>query len=115
MKGKIQKGRKIGNTMGVGRDRHVRVTLRSMEDKVRILKNRGLLKGTHIYLHEDLTLAQQEERRREWEEVRLAREVGKWAWLKNGKAQVTDRLKHKKYGFGAPCEYLNMVSWNCRG
>ena len=55
----------------------MRITLRNMVDKSRILKNRGLLKGTRIYLDEDLTFAQQEERRKEWEKVKYAREAVK--------------------------------------
>ena len=46
-----------------------------------ILKNRGLLKGTHIYLDDDLTPEQQDERRKEWEKVKSTRDAGKWAWL----------------------------------
>ena len=67
--GGIQQANMIGKIMELGRDRHVRVTLRSMEEKARILKNRGLRKGTRIYLDEDLTLAQQEGRK-EWEKVK---------------------------------------------
>ena len=48
----------------------MRVTLRNMEDKMAILKNRGLLRGTHIYLEDDLTFEQQEERRNEQEKVK---------------------------------------------
>lgn len=82
--------------MGVGRNIHVRVTLWSIEDKSKIQRNRGLLKGTHIYLDEYLTLTQQEEKRKEWEKVKSTSEVGKWTWLKNRKSQVTDRLTNKK-------------------
>lgn len=96
MDGGIQHANKIGKNVGVGRNRHVRVTLRSIEDKSKILRNRGLLKGTCIYLDQDLTFTQQEEKRKEWEKIKSTRERGNWAWLKNGKAQVTDRLTNKK-------------------
>lgn len=39
----------------------MRVTLRNLEDKIMILKKGGMLRGTYIYLDEDLTFAQQEE------------------------------------------------------
>ena len=59
-----------------------------------ILRNRGLLRGTNIYLDEDLT--QQEQQRKEWERVKAARSKGKCAWLVNGKAQIGDRFSNKK-------------------
>ena len=68
-----------------GKDRHVRVTMRSTGDKNNIFSKRKFLRGTHIYLDDDLTLTQQEERRKEWENVKTTRENGKWAWLQNGK------------------------------
>lgn len=94
--GGIQHENMIGKIMGSGRDIHVIVTLRSMEDKYRILRNRDFFKDTSIYLNKDLTFTQQEQRRKEWEKVKSTREVGKWAWLKNRKGQVIDRVAHKK-------------------
>jgi hypothetical protein len=61
-----------------GRDRHVRVILRNIEDKNMILRNKVFLRGTCIYLDEELTLAHQAQKRKEWEKVKT--------WLKNGKA-----------------------------
>ena len=69
----------------------MRVSLTNM-----ILRNRGLLRGTHIYLDEDLNFAQQEQQRKEWERVKVARSKGKWAWMVNGKAQIGDRFSNKK-------------------
>jgi len=79
-----------------GIDRHVRVILRSIEDKNMILRNRGLIRGTHIYLDEDLTLAQQDQQRKEWDKLKSTRNKGKWAWLKNEKAQISDQFPNKK-------------------
>lgn len=92
----IQQGNRIGRNTKNGKDRHVRVTLKSIEDKMDILKNIGLLQGAHIYLDDELTPKQQDERRKEWEKVKSERDVGKWAWLKNGKVQVSERLTNQK-------------------
>jgi hypothetical protein len=62
--GCIHQASEIGHKIEGGRDRHVRDILRNIEDKNMILRNRGLLRGTHIYLDEDLTLAQQEQQRK---------------------------------------------------
>ena len=87
---------KNGHKIEGGRDRHVRVILRNIEDKNMILRNRGLLRGTHIYLDEDLNFSQQEQQRKEWEKMKTTRNEGKWAWLKNEKAQISDRFSNKK-------------------
>ena len=74
----------------------MRVSLRNIDDKNMILINRGLLRGTRIFLDEDLTFAQQEQQRKEREKVKSARNEGKWAWLVNGKAQIDVRFSNKK-------------------
>ena len=79
-----------------GKDRHVRVKMRNIGDKNNIFSKRKFLRGTHIYLDDDLTIIQKEERRKEWEKVKTARENGKWARLQNGKAQISDRITHNK-------------------
>lgn len=56
----IQQANNIGRKTENGKDRHVKVSIRDIEDKLAILKNRGLLRGTHIYLDDDLTLEQQD-------------------------------------------------------
>lgn len=94
--GHIQQANKIGKKIEGGRDRHIRVVLKNIEDLNAILKNRGLLKGTHIYIDEDLTFVQQEVQRKEWEKVKTTRNEGKWAWLKNGVAQISDHVPNKK-------------------
>ena len=94
--GSIHQASRIGRKLEGEKDRHVRVSLRSIEDRNMILRNRGLLRGTHIYLDEDLNFAQQEQQRKEWERVKAARSEGKWAWMVNGKAQIGDRFSNKK-------------------
>ena len=56
--GSINQASRIGRKLEGEKDRHVRVSLRSIEDRNMILRNRGLLGGTHIFLDEDLTFAQ---------------------------------------------------------
>ena len=58
--GSIHQASRIGRKIEGGKDRHVRVSLRNIEDKNTILKNRIFLRGTRIILDEDLTFAQQE-------------------------------------------------------
>ena len=98
--GSIHQASRIGIKVEGGKDRHVRVSLRNIEDKNMILRNRGLLRGTRSFLDEDLTFAQQEQQRMEWEKVKSARSEGKWAWLVNGKAQIGDRfqIRNRKSG-----------------
>lgn len=73
----IQQANRIGKKIVGGNDRHVRIILRNLDDKNMILKNRGLLRGTHIYVDEYLTFEQQEEQRKEWEKVKTTRNKGK--------------------------------------
>jgi hypothetical protein len=92
----IQQANKIGKQVKDRKSRHVRVTQENIEDKNKLLRNKKLLKGTQIYLDKDLTITQQEERHKEWEKVKAARNEGKWASLQNGKAQISDKIMHQK-------------------
>ena len=70
--------------------------MRNTRDKNSISSNRKFFRGTHIYLDDDLTLTQQEERRKEWEKVKTTRDKDKRAWLENGRAQINDKITHNK-------------------
>ena len=50
-------------------------------DKQTILSRKHLLKGSCFFLEEDLTIMQQEERKKELSKVRAARDEGKRTWL----------------------------------
>ena len=106
---------RIGKRIRGGKDKHVRATMRSTRDKNNIFSKRKFLRGPHIYLDDDLTITQQEERRKEWKKVKTARENGKWARLQNGKAQISDRITHNKQELGHTQEHLTIFSWNYRG
>ena len=53
----------------------------SVCDKQALLIKKHLLNGSHFFLEEDLTIMQQEERKKELSKVRAARDEGKRAWL----------------------------------
>jgi len=57
-------------------------------DKQTLLSKKHLLKGSRFFLEEDLTIMQQEERKKELSKVRAARDEGKKAWLYKGKAVI---------------------------
>ena len=60
----------------------------TVHDKHHLLRTKKLLKGSHFFLDEDLTIKQQEERMEEVKKIRAARNEGKRAWLYNGKAII---------------------------
>ena len=72
--------------------------MESVQDKHYLLRKKKLLKGSQLFLDEDLTGKQQEERREEVEKVRAARNEGKRAWLYNGKAIIAVFRPHGKTG-----------------
>ena len=53
----------------------------SARDKQTLLIKKHLLKGYRFFLEEDLTIMQQEERKKELSKVRAAIDEGKRAWL----------------------------------
>jgi len=59
----------------------------SARDKQTLL-SKHLLKGSRFFLEEDLTIMQQEERKKELSKVRAARDEGKRAWLYKGKVVI---------------------------
>lgn len=74
--GVVMQTQRIGRWTKGCKDRHVTVTMKNAEDKNHIMRKKRSLKGTHIYLDDDLTITQQEVRRKEWEKVKTTRE--KW-------------------------------------
>lgn len=70
----------------------------SVQDKDYLVRKNKLLKGSHFFLDEDLTSKQQEERTKEVEKIREARNKGKRACLYNGKAIIAMFGPHVKAG-----------------
>lgn len=72
------------------RGNHIQITFREKEDRLEILRQANKLKGTKIWISEELTRNQLKERTRELVKVRVARKEGKWAVYRDGRALVRD-------------------------
>lgn len=57
---------------------------------------RSALKGTKIYLDDDLTIMQQEHKKASMTKVRDAMNAGKWAVCRDGKVIICEKNKDKK-------------------
>jgi len=73
--------RRIGKKVE-GKVRITLVKLRSEVDKIQLLKKANALKGSKLYLAEDLTIDERKERRRQVEEMKKARADGKRAFIR---------------------------------
>lgn len=62
-------------------------------EKARVLANRSMLKGARIWLDDDLTPTQVQARKIELEKVKVAKDQGLVAYLRNGQAVVTQRKR----------------------
>jgi hypothetical protein len=82
------------------------------------LRVRKQLKGSNWFLDKDLTPNKLEERRKEWEKVKEARQHGKWAilWNKQTKVDIFWNVA-KKYGelTLVTHENIKVVIWSCQG
>ena len=63
----------------------------STDNKYDILSKTSSLKGTGIFINEDLIPEDQAELRKEVQKVKEARKEGKWAIIRNRKAFIRDR------------------------
>ena len=62
--------------------------MESAHDKKTLLIKKHLLKGSRFFPKKDLTITQQEERKKELSKVRAAKDEGKRAWLYKGKVVI---------------------------
>jgi hypothetical protein len=69
--------------------RPIIVKFASAMEKARIIANRAMLKGQRIWLDDDLTPMQVQAKKVELEKVKVAKEQGFVAYMKNGKALIT--------------------------
>jgi len=85
--------RRIGKKVE-GKVRITLVKLRSEVDKIQLLKKANALKGSKLYLAEDLTIDERKERRRQVEEMKKARADGKRAFIRfsDGKLIVDGKV-----------------------
>ena len=89
--GAILQTQRIGKWIKGSKGRHVRVTMRNTKDKNKILSNRRFLKGTHIYLDDDLAITQQDETRKEWEKVKQQENMENEHGCKMGKPKLVTK------------------------
>jgi hypothetical protein len=73
------------------KDRLIRVKVSCTDHKYSILSKSPSLKGSGIFINEDLIPEDQAELRKEVQKVKEARKEGKWAIIRNRKAIVRDR------------------------
>jgi hypothetical protein len=65
------------------------VKFASAMEKARIVANRAMLKGQRIWLDDDLIPMQVQAKKVELEKVKAAKEHGFMAYMRNGKALIT--------------------------
>lgn len=73
--------------------RPILVKFGAESEKARVLANRSMLKGERIWLDDDLTPIQIHARKIELEKVRVAKDQGLVAYLRNGQAVITQRKR----------------------
>jgi hypothetical protein len=73
------------------KDRLIHVKVSCTDHKYSILSKSPSLKGSTIFINEDLIPEDQAELRKEVQKVKEARKEGKWAIIRNRKAIVRDR------------------------
>src|SRR5436305_14916147 len=73
--------------------RPIIVKLASAMEKAKIVANRAMLKGQRIWLDDDLTPLQVQAKKVELEKLKAAKEQGFVAYMRNGKALIT-QTKH---------------------
>jgi hypothetical protein len=73
------------------KDRLIRVKVSCTDHKYNILSESPSLKGSRIFINEDLIPEDQAELRKEVQKIKESRKEGKWAIIRNRKAIVRDR------------------------
>jgi hypothetical protein len=73
------------------KDRLIHVKVSCTDDKYSTLSKYPSLKGSTIFINEDLIPEDEAELRKEVQKVKEARKEGKWAIIRNRKAIVRDR------------------------
>jgi hypothetical protein len=73
------------------KDRMIRVKVSCNDHKYSILSKSPSLKGSGIFINEDLIPEDQAELRKEAQKVKEARKEGKWEIIRNQKAIIRDR------------------------
>jgi hypothetical protein len=82
--------KRLGKTIE-HKDRLIQVMVSSKAHKYDILGKTPSLKGSVIFINEDLILEGQAKLRKEVQKVKKSRKEGKWAIIRNQKAIIRDR------------------------
>ena len=77
-----------------GKARIMLVKMKSEQEKIHLLKKAIALKGSNLYLAEDLTIDERKERRLQVEEMKRARQEGKRAYIRfsDGKLVINGKI-----------------------
>lgn len=75
---------------------HAIITFTTPEDRIRLLQQSRLLKGTSIWFAEELTPNQLKHKAQELKKMHKARQEGKWAVFRNGKAIIQEFRNPKR-------------------
>lgn len=76
--------------------KHVQLWYLSKEEKSKVMRQSKSLKGTKVWLADELTPLQLRDRKKELAKVAEARKHGKWAVYRGGKAIIEEFRKPKK-------------------
>ena len=77
-----------------GKARIILVKFKTEQEKIQLLKKAPALKGSKLYLAEDLTIDERRERRIQVEEMKRARQEGKRAYIRfsDGKLVINGKV-----------------------
>ena len=86
----LTEARRLGK-LTENKGRLIWIKVRSTDHKYDILSKTSSLKGTRIFINEDLIPEDQAKLRKEVQKVKEARKEGKWAIIINRKVVILDR------------------------
>ena len=108
----IQKATRLGRKGGS--NRLILVVMVSFGEKLKVLRQKQSLKGTKIYLNDDLTPDQRVKRKQLWQMCLQARRDGKSAFIKIDKV-VVNNVEMSAYPTQDSLMHNNSVNGNANG
>jgi len=90
----VTKATRLGK-LTKNKGRLIRIKVIFTDHKYDILSKTSSLKGTRIFINEDLIPEDQAELRKDVQKVKETRKEGKWAIIRNRKAGIHDRNQNK--------------------
>ncbi|KAL1447101.1 hypothetical protein WDU94_003567 [Cyamophila willieti] len=88
--------RRQGKRRDNDKPRPVLISFTTQRRKIEILKNKGKLKGSNIYIHEDSSPAVREQEKQLRGEMRRLRSEGKFAVIRSGRLITNNSISNKK-------------------